>query len=319
MSSDQDNNGAPRLAPRPVSRPPVDAASRQAFGRPDGVQGSFVADRVRPSKYRDSGRVHPAHPTRRPGSDRGVRSPLRREPTRCSATRPTPTHWTTASRRDLEDPEDPWRDPGAAAALGEPAVAPSAQALRRRPRRARGARRAVRRPGLVPGAVGARRARIADRLGRRCGRTQDGRGRRGVHHLQGDAVDESQQRVARRPVRQGRCASGRFSGHDPVGQRPGGHAGFRLSSSTAAATSSPTTTSSPKRPTTRASSRPPWCSTTARKCPPTWSAATPGPTWRCSRSTTSTTSRWPDWATPTRSASATRCWPPVRRWACAAP
>ena len=48
MSSDQDNNGAPRLAPRPVSRPQVDAASRQAFSRPDGVQGSFVAERVRP-------------------------------------------------------------------------------------------------------------------------------------------------------------------------------------------------------------------------------------------------------------------------------
>lgn len=57
VTSDQGNNGGPngggRLAPRPVFRPPVDPASRQAFGRPSGVQGSFVAERVRPQKYQD--------------------------------------------------------------------------------------------------------------------------------------------------------------------------------------------------------------------------------------------------------------------------
>src|ERR1700756_1216312 len=59
VSSDEDKNGAPRLAPRPISRPPVDAASRQAFSRPDGVQGSFVAERVRPAKYRSQGEDAP--------------------------------------------------------------------------------------------------------------------------------------------------------------------------------------------------------------------------------------------------------------------
>ncbi|HVQ98111.1 MAG TPA: serine protease, partial [Mycobacterium sp.] len=59
MSSDEDNNGAHRLAPRPISRPPVDAASTQAFGRPDGVHGSFVAEAVRPSKYRNQGEFTP--------------------------------------------------------------------------------------------------------------------------------------------------------------------------------------------------------------------------------------------------------------------
>jgi S1-C subfamily serine protease len=127
VSSDQDNNGAPRLAPRPVSRPPVDAASRQAFGRPDGVQGSFVADRVRPSKYRDSGEftphTQPADPVLTEAFGRpfaGVDS-LQRHPADADALD------DGKGKYELEDPEDPWRDPGAAAALGEPAVAPSTQ------------------------------------------------------------------------------------------------------------------------------------------------------------------------------------------------
>jgi S1-C subfamily serine protease len=127
VSSDQDNNGAPRLAPRPVSRPPVDAASRQAFGRPDGVQGSFVADRVRPSKYRGSGEftphTQPADPVLTEAFGRpfpGVDS-LQRHPADADALD------DGRGKDELEDPEDPWRDPGAAAALGDPAVAPSAQ------------------------------------------------------------------------------------------------------------------------------------------------------------------------------------------------
>jgi S1-C subfamily serine protease len=123
VSSDKDNNGAPRLAPRPVSRPPVDAASRQAFGRPDGVQGSFVAEQVRPTKYRDSGEFtphdEPADPVLTEAFGRpfpGAES-LQRHPTDAGALD------DGKNNGELEDPEDPWRDPGAAAALGEPAVA----------------------------------------------------------------------------------------------------------------------------------------------------------------------------------------------------
>ena len=122
MSSDQDNNGAPRLAPRPVSRPPVDAASRQAFGRPDGVHGSFVAERVRPPKFRESGEftphTEPADPVLTEAFGRpfpGVES-LQRHPADAGALD------DGKAKDELEDPEDPWRDPGAAAALGEPAV-----------------------------------------------------------------------------------------------------------------------------------------------------------------------------------------------------
>jgi serine protease Do len=126
VSSDQDNNGAPRLAPRPISRPPVDSASRQAFGRPDGVQGSFVAESVRPPKYRNQGEFaphdEPADPVLSeafgrpfPGADS-----LQRHPTDAGALD------DGKDKNQLEEPDDPWRDPGAAAALGEPAVARSA-------------------------------------------------------------------------------------------------------------------------------------------------------------------------------------------------
>ena len=126
MSSDQDNNGAPRLAPRPISRPPVDSASRQAFARPDGVQGSFVAESVRPPKYRNQGEFapydEPADPVLSeafgrpfPGADS-----LQRHPTDAGALD------DGKDKNQLEEPDDPWRDPGAAAALGEPAVARSA-------------------------------------------------------------------------------------------------------------------------------------------------------------------------------------------------
>lgn len=125
MSSDQDTNGAPRLAPRPISRPPVDAASRQTFSRPDGVQGSFVAERVRPPKYRNEGEFtphdEPADPVLSEAFGRpfpGVES-LQRHPVDAGAL-------DGEHVKDLEDTEDPWRDPGAAAALGEPAVAPAA-------------------------------------------------------------------------------------------------------------------------------------------------------------------------------------------------
>ena len=125
MSSDQDNNGAPRLAPRPVSRPPVDTASTQAFGRPDGVHGSFVAERVRPSKYREAGEFTPHTEAADPVLTEAFGRPfagadsLQRHPADAGALE------DGKAKDELEDPEDPWRDPGAAAALGDPAVSRS--------------------------------------------------------------------------------------------------------------------------------------------------------------------------------------------------
>src|ERR1700757_4548562 len=121
VSSDKDNNGAPRLAPRPISRPPADATSRQAFSRPDGVRGSFVAETVRPPKYRNSGEFpphdEPADPVLSeafgrpfPGADS-----LQRHPTDAGA--------LDGDKDQADEPDARGRDPGAPAALGEPAVA----------------------------------------------------------------------------------------------------------------------------------------------------------------------------------------------------
>ncbi|MGH3967207.1 MAG: S1C family serine protease, partial [Mycobacterium sp.] len=126
MTSDQDKYGAERLAPRPVSRPPVDPAAHQTFGRPDGVRGSFVAERVRPPKYRDEGEFtghnESADPVLAEAFGRpfpGVDS-LQRHPTDAGA---------LDAEKDRDQPEqreDPWRDPAAAAALGGPALTPAA-------------------------------------------------------------------------------------------------------------------------------------------------------------------------------------------------
>ncbi|QNI08132.1 trypsin-like serine protease [Mycobacterium kubicae] len=127
MSSDQGNNsgqdGGQRLAPRPISRPPVDPAARQAFGRPSGLQGSFVAERVRPRKYQEQveyqPHTQPADPVLEEAFGRpfdGTES-LQRHPIDAGA---------LAAEKENGQPDagdDPWRDPGAAAALGKPAVA----------------------------------------------------------------------------------------------------------------------------------------------------------------------------------------------------
>jgi S1-C subfamily serine protease len=122
VTSDQGNETRPRLAPRPVSRPPVDPASRQAFSRPRGVLGSFVAERVRPSKYRDQAefRPHdqPTDPVLQEAFSRpvGAGDSLQRHPIDAGA---------LAAEKDgagPDEPDDPWRDPAAAAALGTPAV-----------------------------------------------------------------------------------------------------------------------------------------------------------------------------------------------------
>jgi len=118
---DKRQDSGNRLAPRPISRPPVDPASSQTFSRPDGLRGSFVAERVRPQKYRDQSEFTPedqsADPVLQEAFSRPVGSPdsLQRHPVDSGA---------LAAEKDGAEPEDddPWRDPAAAAALGTPAV-----------------------------------------------------------------------------------------------------------------------------------------------------------------------------------------------------
>ena len=122
MSPNQDNSGSsPRLAPRPVSRPAVDPAATRAFGRPSGVEGSFVAEDLRPAKFRGEvefqPKDHPADPVlgeafgRPPGSSGDS---LQRHPADAGA--------LNAGQDESEEPDDPWRDPAAAAGLGTPAL-----------------------------------------------------------------------------------------------------------------------------------------------------------------------------------------------------
>ncbi|OBF89655.1 serine protease [Mycobacterium sp. 852002-51152_SCH6134967] len=112
-----DQTGRERLEPRPVSRPPVDPAAQRAFGRPDGVEGSFVGL----DKYRDQGEFTPTNQPPDPVLAEAFGKPhpggdsLQRHPADAGA--------LEAERdQDTDLAADPWRDPSAPAALGAPAV-----------------------------------------------------------------------------------------------------------------------------------------------------------------------------------------------------
>ena len=119
MSPDKDTAGGHRLAPRPVSRPPIDPAATRTFGRPRGVDGSFVAEDLRPARFRDE--FAPTQKQPDPILEEAFGRPnwgaesLQRHPADAGALNAGPV---------VDDvPADPWRDPAAAAALGTPAVA----------------------------------------------------------------------------------------------------------------------------------------------------------------------------------------------------
>lgn len=121
MSPDKDTaGGGHRLAPRPVSRPPIDPAATRTFGRPRGVDGSFVAEELRPAKFRQSTEFAPTEKPSDPILQEAFSRPypggesLQRHPADAGA---------LATGADVsDDPVDPWRDPAAAAALGTPAL-----------------------------------------------------------------------------------------------------------------------------------------------------------------------------------------------------
>ncbi len=115
-----DQSGRERLEPRPVSRPPVDPAAKRAFGRPEGVEGSFMAT----GQNRDQGEYAPknlapdpvlaeAFGRTHPGGDS-----LQRHPTDAGAL-------DADGGQGADEPDDPWRNPGSPAALGTPAFAPA--------------------------------------------------------------------------------------------------------------------------------------------------------------------------------------------------
>lgn len=121
MSNKDESGNNPRLAPRPVSRPPVDPASQRAFGRPAGVAGSFLGA----DKHIDQGEYTPKSLNPDPVLAEAFGRPyaggdsLQRHPADAGAL-------DAENLSDEDDTPDPWRDPAAAAALGAPAVVASA-------------------------------------------------------------------------------------------------------------------------------------------------------------------------------------------------
>lgn len=120
MTNHDQSGGNDRLAPRPVERPPVDPAAQRAFGRPDGVDSSFLGA----EKHRDQGEYTPKDLPPDPvlaeafGRPNAAQDSLQRHPADAGA--------MDAERDGDFAGADPWRDPGAAVALGIPARPPSA-------------------------------------------------------------------------------------------------------------------------------------------------------------------------------------------------
>ncbi len=119
-----DQTGRERLEPRPVSRPPVDPASARAFGRPQGVAGSFEGL----DKYRDQGEFTPKDAPADPVLAEAFGRPysggesLQRHPADAGALE------AERDGQEFDEPDDPWRNPGAPAALGTPALPPPVHA-----------------------------------------------------------------------------------------------------------------------------------------------------------------------------------------------
>jgi len=105
------------MEPRPVSRPPVDPAQSRAFGRPDGVSGSFLGA----DQHRDQGEYTPKDLAPDPvlavafGRPDGAGDTLQRHPADAGALQ------AEQNRGLPEEPDDPWRDPAAVPSLGTPA------------------------------------------------------------------------------------------------------------------------------------------------------------------------------------------------------
>jgi S1-C subfamily serine protease len=103
----------PRLGPRPLDRPPVDAESATVFARPNGVDGAFARAERSPASAPALAAPPPAALAMAFGRPAATAAPLQRPPVsvpgRASATSPL---WSGEA--------DPWRDPGAAVELGPP-------------------------------------------------------------------------------------------------------------------------------------------------------------------------------------------------------
>ncbi|NMI00677.1 S1C family serine protease [Pseudonocardia acidicola] len=116
----------PRLGPRPLERPPVDAGAASVFGRPDGVRGGFArGDQVNGGPVAGSSPAPPPPPAlagafgRGPGDTTALQRPPDPQHNGTDPAGPD-TFWNAG---DVPADIDPWRNPGSAAELGPPAPA----------------------------------------------------------------------------------------------------------------------------------------------------------------------------------------------------
>ncbi|QQQ77234.1 trypsin-like peptidase domain-containing protein [Saccharothrix sp. 6-C] len=130
MSEPEQGNGTPRsgvddgahrrLAPRPLNRPAVDTGQQAVFGRPQGVAGAFSADRPGLNGH-SSVQLAPPPPEALStafGRPRGDDDTLLQRPPVDLNGEPEvePVFW------EGKPAGDAWRDPGASAVIGPPAV-----------------------------------------------------------------------------------------------------------------------------------------------------------------------------------------------------
>jgi S1-C subfamily serine protease len=120
-----------RLAPRPLDRPAVDPAQEATFGRPRGVDGAFDRLYTPDSQNgKDPGKVSLAPPPpeslaeafrRPPGAD-GVVLQRPHDDNGSPGSGPNGSTGTETGSPMWSRGADPWRDPGAGAVLGRPAL-----------------------------------------------------------------------------------------------------------------------------------------------------------------------------------------------------
>jgi S1-C subfamily serine protease len=97
----------------------VDPAATQTFGRPQGVSGSFVAEDLRPVQFRKQDQFTPSAKPADPVLEEAFGKPF---PGADSLQRhPADKDALSAGDEGDDQPDDPWRDPSAIAALGTPA------------------------------------------------------------------------------------------------------------------------------------------------------------------------------------------------------
>ncbi|MQA16801.1 MAG: trypsin-like serine protease [Pseudonocardiaceae bacterium] len=119
---DDPTSPQPRVEPRPILRPEVDQESARAFGRPNGVQGSFTSPGEPAAGTAIPSAPPPPALVSAFGMPAGAVGGLQRPPVEGETGDDTGSGDFWGDGRARDPWRDPWRDPGAGAVLGAPAL-----------------------------------------------------------------------------------------------------------------------------------------------------------------------------------------------------